>query len=855
MGAGLSTKYENIEHQFDIGIWKVHKAHTKEHHEPVSLWIIDYALMKQKERNKKHRRAYLQHCVNSLQIMTKIQHKNILEIKEISNVSKKLGFASERIDKPLSAIKGYSRDEAIYISQQLAITLNELQTNFHYSFLGITPSSVFLTKHFTLKLGLFLHAVPITNNTSTIKDPFCPWSSNSIYHVPANYCAPEIIEGKPITPQADSYMYALTCIYIFTGKSPSNITSSSDLDTNIALSACQNLPSEFSDLMKNCLSTTPSTRPSFEGIVSNPAFSSLICEVFRYVENIATKDMRDLYNFFTGLKGIIKIFSFRMLHSKFLPIFIFYLKKDVRFSYILMPMLFSMQSKFNDEELLNELIAPLEPVLGISDPPKIPEILLQYIGVLIRRIPKSKHPKLVYPIINGALKCKENSVVNHCLDIIPYMINIMDGTNIRQILCDGLINMLNTTQNPEFVNKIIKLFIMISKKIGAEYIGTSIINHIQKVWNKNHWNSITEAIVDLLYSLEVSENILLQKNIPLALSILNEKIPNNVRNRIFVYIMKAMKKIQNEYHISNDDINEAERYQMPDYSLPTQPIPEPNDDSEYSSSEYESESEENDENETQSQQSSDLLGSFDQQSQPQNARQSSVNNQTDLLGSFSQQNSFNNQSRNSSKQSSVNSQTDLFASSNKQNQSQSSRQSSVNNQTDIFNSVGQRTPQSSRQSSVNNQTNTFGSFSTQNQTQNSLSNQGSRQSSVNNQTDLFNSVGQRTPQSSRQSSVNNQKDIFNSFSSQNHSQSSFSNQSSRQSSVNNQTDLFSSQQHRYQQTDPFTLSQQESNQQDSFSIFASQQKPLSTVNTSSQRSQPSQSKNIKISNFDGFEFE
>ena len=129
MGGSLSAKYENINHDFDIGVWKVHDAISKSSGKHVSLWIIDYQLMKQRDRNKKVRRRYLQHCQNAIQIQQKISHRNILKIIEYDSAGKKFGFVSEKVSYSLSNEKKYSRDEAMYITQQLAITLDYLHEN------------------------------------------------------------------------------------------------------------------------------------------------------------------------------------------------------------------------------------------------------------------------------------------------------------------------------------------------------------------------------------------------------------------------------------------------------------------------------------------------------------------------------------------------------------------------------------------------------------------------------------------------------------------------------------------------------------------------------------------------------
>lgn len=571
MGGSLSAKYESINHDFDISVWKVHDAISKSSGKHVSLWMIDYQLMKQRDRNKKVRRRYLQHCQNAIQIQQKISHRNVLKILEYDSAGKKFGFASEKIVCALSNETKYSRDEAMYITQQLAITLDYLHENHKIVFQGLCPDNVFLSPSFTIKLGLFLHAAPYQTDIAPIQHPFMPWQPNSIYFVPANYCAPEIVTGsQPITVSVDVYMFALLVIYVFTGRPPSEATGASDLDVSLPLAACQDLPEEYSLLLKSCLNTVPASRPSFQTIVNDEAFSSLVCSIFKYLEIIATKDPKDLFNFFSGLKKYLNVFSFRIIRQKFMPVFIYFIKKDVRYGIALLPMILKIHTKFNDQQFLEDVVMPLRPIFNVTEPTVIPGIFVDHLAIFINRIPPQKYEEFVYPIIINALKVNSRSVVEKVLKVLPYVVSIMSTEVLKTELMPIMKKVIENLQSPETAQSFLEIIILTMKKTGPVFIAEEAIPSIRSLWFRTNFVQITEKITDLLILMTVPVEILASTSIPTAASILaNPKVPLYTQARLIEFVRKSLFRLQNERQISAEDIEAASSLKVKEYNFPT----------------------------------------------------------------------------------------------------------------------------------------------------------------------------------------------------------------------------------------------------------------------------------------------
>ncbi|OHS95025.1 TKL family protein kinase [Tritrichomonas foetus] len=558
MGTGLSANYNNITPHFTFGIWKVSRAVQKTSDKKVSLWTIDYQVMKERERNKKNRRHYIQYLLTCLQAQQRIQHLNILKIFEVRSAKKKIGFASEPIEMSLLDESKFTRDEAMYIAQQLAIVLRYVHDNLHLAHLGLCPEQIFLNDHFTLKLGMFLHSVPIQTEIAPIQDPFIHWSPNSIFHVPGCWCAPEIVNDEAIIPSADVYMYALICIYVFSGEKPSATTSNLDIDTAHPLVVLKSLPEEFHDILKHCLTIEPTGRPTFDAILHDPAFSSLVCGIYQYLDVIQQKDQRDLFNFFIGLKSAITVFSNRLIKKKFTPLFTYYLKKDMRFALALLPLLFLIINRFEIREYVNDVLRPIKHVFVQVENPRVTNILLEYLGMLLNRIPSEYHEEIVFPITYSALQSPDPRAVINCTALMPNIIELMSVNAIRSDLAPVLLKSLDSTQVPDVMIAIVNLLNLCMCKTGPDYIAQEAIPVIKRVWERSQWPTLAEPIADLVELCDVPVELMFLSSLQMALSIISvPQVPKNIQARMILFVEKSLQKINKDRKISKIDFDEA----------------------------------------------------------------------------------------------------------------------------------------------------------------------------------------------------------------------------------------------------------------------------------------------------------
>lgn len=575
MGVTLSLNYSNVTPHFDFGIWKVSKGIHRSTNRPVSIWIIDYAIMKERERNKKNRRNYIQFLMEAIQIQQKINHLNVLKIIEVQSGKKKIGFSSEQIETNLS-LNGnvkYSRDEMIYIIQQIATTMRYVHDQLHTAFMGIYPENIFLNCHFTLKLGMFIHSSTIQTDLSKITDPFITFSPLSIFHVPCNWAAPETIKNDTITSRADSYMYGLMCVYILSGKIPSKSSSIQSIDLKGPIELCNSIPEEFRDLMKRCLSGDPASRPNFDSITNDDAFSSLVARIFQYIEIIREKTDRDLFNFFKGLKIAISAFSDRIIKQKFMPIFIFYVKKDPRFSYALLPIFFKCIIKYNIHEYIEKVLRPIKPILGRFDNPKVNSLLLDYIGMLLKRIPSEFHEEIVFPIVFAAFNSSDINVVMNALQLMPSLLKQMSVSYIRSDAVPNLLKVADSSQVPDIVIQVVNLTSISMKKTGCEFIAEKAFPVFRRVWNKMKWPKLADALADIIQLCDVPVELLFSTTLQMALLIIShDKVPPLTHARMIIFVQNALQKISRQYKISPADFEAASKYVINQIQMDDNPL-------------------------------------------------------------------------------------------------------------------------------------------------------------------------------------------------------------------------------------------------------------------------------------------
>jgi hypothetical protein len=91
----------------------------------------------------------------SISQLRRIHHPRILNIIEVADPAKDIGFAAEEVSSTLASDHSLTSDDVAYVADQLAQTIRFLYFSVGLLNLSITPDSLYLTRDIQVKLSDF----------------------------------------------------------------------------------------------------------------------------------------------------------------------------------------------------------------------------------------------------------------------------------------------------------------------------------------------------------------------------------------------------------------------------------------------------------------------------------------------------------------------------------------------------------------------------------------------------------------------------------------------------------------------------------------------------------------------------
>ena len=550
MGNDISSNYNDIKPLFTIGYWDVKKAKHKTTGEKVSLWSFDYPKIKAKERNTNARHQYMEMLMVSIRAAQKINHPNVLKIREYTDNMKQLAFAAEPIKYQIANNPEITRDEAIYASKQLAGVMKYLNEELHFAYLSICPETIVFSKNFQLKLALF----PFTR---LVKDPalplekVIPWEGNTLHQMAA-YAPPELVHHMDITIKADPFMYGLFVYYLFTNENMLSATDATNYRTEEISQKIGNIPEEYGDLIKPCLNETASVRPSFSIINGDEAFSSTVCDVFGYLDSVDTKSEKEIFDFLTGLSDIVHVFSARIKENYFLPIFKKLILKDFRYGIIIIPIILTICEVLSKEKISKKIMVPLAPVFEKPNNPQLVKIILQNSQFIIDNIASNQLPTYIYPSIFFALNSNNEEITLLGIDKVKLISDHLSGQELAATVLPEIVKALPNAKEPKIATIILSSIESLTAKVDHDTLVQQLVPAVAIVWKKNMWPTIAEEFFKILRSVSLKHETLLKFTVPLSSEILaNKSLDTDVQRHYFDYCINAFIVIMKDRGITS----------------------------------------------------------------------------------------------------------------------------------------------------------------------------------------------------------------------------------------------------------------------------------------------------------------
>lgn len=551
MGSGISLNYDNIQTLFTVGYWDIKRAVQKSTKQHVCLWVFDYPKIKAKERNTNDRHNYMENVIASIKAQQKVRHPNILKIFEVSEDMKSLAFSSEPIEFQSANDPCFTRDEAIFASKQLASAMQFLNEDCHTAYLTLSPEAIFFDKQFNLKLCLFTFAKPYKEISQPIQMR-APWTNNTM-HIPARYAAPEVIHNQTITVRADSFMYGLIVYYFFTNKHALSATSLETHKPSELQSKFDDIPEEYADLIKLCFNDVASLRPNFIAINNDEAFSSTVCDAFQYLQQIDTKDPKDVYSFLSGLADIVHVFSTRIKQYMFLPIFLRLAQTDARYGIIIIPIVLTISEALEKSEILPMILEPLRPLFEKPSNPMLCKSILNNIDFISSNISPSQYPAFIFPAIFFALGSNSSDLIQLGITKLPIIIENLSSQVLADQILPKIATIIPQCKDAQIATLNINIIEKFVTKLENDIIAVTICPKILELYRKQQWDSIPLDYYKILSQMSLKQDTIMKFIVPMCTEFLqNRGLPANLQGIYFNYMLKSIMIVMKERNISSN---------------------------------------------------------------------------------------------------------------------------------------------------------------------------------------------------------------------------------------------------------------------------------------------------------------
>ena len=529
MGINVSSTFVNINGAFDVGVWKVHSANNKLTNQPVSLWMLDQVALKAILPSSKDRKRYIQQCVQSFQVMHKIEHRNVLRVYEMVTANRQFAFSSEPVYRTISDSKSYSEDERLYICVQLTKAMIDLH-NKSVSLMALCPESLVIQEDMTLKICCFAYLGHPANSELVSPRDF-------VTCVDPVYLPPEYQDKRIVPRTADVYMYAKVCQAVMTG--------SGDVQ----------LDEQFSDLFERCLIQNPVIRPSFIAILSDVAFDLPMARSFEELSELDVRKPASLYRYFTRIGEFLSSVSVHMQTSMFLPLFVKYVNQDTRYGVPLIPLIMWISREFNPVDLVSRVLEPLQKALCVMTPVQYGLLVLNCLEPISQRISENQIVELLQPVIIAAMSSDEELILCEGVRVFRQLLDTMDVCTLKSQLLPAICERMAKAMNPKSAAACIDFCRVCLPKVGPEFISNNAIPVIHKIWQENYWTTIANPIADLIYAFESEIDMELKVCAALALEVLSfPAVDRVVQVRLIDFVSNSIERVRSERKFTQAEI-------------------------------------------------------------------------------------------------------------------------------------------------------------------------------------------------------------------------------------------------------------------------------------------------------------
>lgn len=551
MGSSLSDNYEDITPQFFCDAWKVHSAIHKKTKEHSSLWILDQNELIKLFPDENERKKYLNLCVESIKLISTLNHPQILKINESYLVPPTLCFSSELVYSSLPNETSLKNDEIAYIIDQISNVVLFLHNSKKLAILDLNPSSICLSKSLGIKICLLGHARPISESGKI------EGKSNGLFS-PFHYCAPELLtQSADISFSADIFSLAALALSLYSREPvfPSEsiqvyFNSLKDISNIFQRPSLNFFSQAQQNMLTLALSLNPSQRPqlsSFIKLISEipcPHLPKHFVSALKFIDNIHSKPPDQRHTFYKALCNAIDGFSRRLRVYKLLPFFLSELK-DPQFCSVVIPLVIrtgapldqasfsstvmksilplitkpSSNEETTEKNIINQSISLDKDTIQINS-----TAALSCASILADRVPTNDLIKDVWPIFDRALRSRDEQQQILAISHLPELICVLPDQALSDTILPTISRFMAATNNQNLANAAFTPLKACAVQMDDDRFIHISIPLLTKAWEKQRSDIFASNLVSLFELLKSSNEVYIAFIVPFASFLLTDEV-------------------------------------------------------------------------------------------------------------------------------------------------------------------------------------------------------------------------------------------------------------------------------------------------------------------------------------------
>ncbi|XP_037077025.1 SCY1-like protein 2 [Pollicipes pollicipes] len=443
-------------------VWRIHEGHRKTDGKEVSIFVFEKKCA-EKLHKPKRRETVTELLRASVKQLERYRHPRILQVMHpVEECPETLAFASEPVLACLANVlspasegdrsngHGFAKDysfldiELKYGILQITEALSFLHYSAHILHSNVCPSSIFVTKRGTWKLGGLEFSEKIGEQDGTESIHCQAWSSRipKMAQPDLDFIAPEIQTTSQCTLLSDLFSLGMVICAVFNnGKSlieanHSNTTYMKQFEvlSDQLKNTLMKIPVALQEAVVRLLNRDPRQRPTAQLLSLIKYFSDPAVHALQFLDVINMKDPSQKTNFFRNtLPEVLPYIPRKLWFQHVWPCLREEMLAQEVLAAVLQPILYII-SEISQEEYETIILPRFRCIFCWPKSIQASVTLLENLHIILEKTPKDEIQSDVMPILYSALESNTAQIQRACLLAVPNVAEYIDEEAARKLV-------------------------------------------------------------------------------------------------------------------------------------------------------------------------------------------------------------------------------------------------------------------------------------------------------------------------------------------------------------------------------------------------------------------------------------